>query len=259
MAAITYEPIEIMELFHLEFLRQFVREAKTGTFALKGGVNLRFFFESPRYSEDMDFDCVGIPLIRLQDIVLKILSMKTFLDTMAVFGIDRVVPQDMRTAKQTESTQRFKVHLVMRDGLDLFTKIEYSHRGMMGSPVVKEIGRSVLRKFRMAPFLAPHYPAPIALAQKIRALAGRAAVQARDVFDIYLLRSHAADGIVPLPKKIVSDARSNLYSIDYERFRDTVVEYLAPEDREQLGTREAFDEIRLQVDAFLDSNQPGRD
>ena len=52
----TYSALQIRELFHLEFLRCLSRKIRAEFYALKGGVNLRFFFKSFRYSEDMDID-----------------------------------------------------------------------------------------------------------------------------------------------------------------------------------------------------------
>jgi predicted nucleotidyltransferase component of viral defense system len=45
-----------IELFHLLFLRQIEGKLDKKLYALKGGCNLRFFFKSIRYSEDIDFD-----------------------------------------------------------------------------------------------------------------------------------------------------------------------------------------------------------
>jgi hypothetical protein len=44
------------EIFHFLFLERLLKIADPRLFVLKGGVNLRFFFNSPRYSEDMDLD-----------------------------------------------------------------------------------------------------------------------------------------------------------------------------------------------------------
>jgi len=54
--------LALRELFHLVFLRDLARSVKPSSFVLKGGANLRFFFGSPRYSEDMDIDAREIPV-----------------------------------------------------------------------------------------------------------------------------------------------------------------------------------------------------
>ena len=45
---------QAVELFHLLFLRQLASGADRARIALKGGCNLRFYFGSVRYSEDLD-------------------------------------------------------------------------------------------------------------------------------------------------------------------------------------------------------------
>lgn len=44
------------EVFHFLFLEWLLRVTAPSLVVLKGGVNLRFFHGSPRYSEDMDLD-----------------------------------------------------------------------------------------------------------------------------------------------------------------------------------------------------------
>ena len=48
-----YNSLQLREVFHLEFLRWLGRSVKSEAYAVKGGVNLRLFFRSFRYSEDM--------------------------------------------------------------------------------------------------------------------------------------------------------------------------------------------------------------
>ena len=52
--------LEQREAFHLLFLRALVRSMPLESFVLKGGSNLRFFFGSIRYSEDMYLDAGDI-------------------------------------------------------------------------------------------------------------------------------------------------------------------------------------------------------
>src|SRR5260370_29389771 len=47
---------QAIELFHLLFLQQLGTRVDKGLYALKGGCNLRFFFRSIRYSDDLDLD-----------------------------------------------------------------------------------------------------------------------------------------------------------------------------------------------------------
>jgi hypothetical protein len=51
---------QYIELFHLVFLRAVSAKGENKSlFALKGGCNLRFFFRSLRYSEDIDVAIVA--------------------------------------------------------------------------------------------------------------------------------------------------------------------------------------------------------
>ncbi|MEK6619838.1 MAG: hypothetical protein AABZ26_02560, partial [Chloroflexota bacterium] len=70
----------------------------------KGGVNLRFFFRSIRYSEDMDLDISGIGIGKVQKTVVEILLSRGFLDSLRSFGIQKIVPPDILKAKQTEGS-----------------------------------------------------------------------------------------------------------------------------------------------------------
>src|SRR5437763_7577340 len=47
---------QAVELFHLLFLQQLGVRMDKHLYAVKGGCNLRFFFRSIRYSEDLDLD-----------------------------------------------------------------------------------------------------------------------------------------------------------------------------------------------------------
>ena len=50
------DPVSIREVVHVVMLRELVKRLGVDSFVLKGGVNLRLYFASARYSEDMDLD-----------------------------------------------------------------------------------------------------------------------------------------------------------------------------------------------------------
>ncbi len=184
-----YSPLQTREIFHLEFLRWFTRKLKAEHYCLKGGVNLRLFLKSIRYSEDMDIDIAGVRVERVKKTVMEILSARGFSDSLKSFGVEKVVAPDLTKAKQTETTQRFKIHLLTSGGEDLFTKIEFSRRGLKGSTVVESVAAPILRFYKMAPLLVSHYDTASAVRQKILALAQRSVLQARDIFDLFVLIS----------------------------------------------------------------------
>lgn len=253
MLALT--PLQRREVFQLLFLRELARTVPPSTFVLKGGSNLRFFFGSIRYSEDMDIDSSGLPVHTLREKVMSILSSPRFSDSLRTFGIERLRLPNMDRAKQTETVQRFKIGLLAPGGVDLATKLEFSRRGMDEGIRVETVAADVLSAYRLPPIVAPHYASRTAALQKIRALASRALPQARDIFDLYLLSSQPdileAEVGSGFPKEAVRRARERIYSIGYAQYRDTVVDFLGEEDRQAYDSTQMWDEIRLRVLATI--------
>lgn len=249
-----YNSLQQIEVFHLEFLRWFGRKADPKHYALKGGVNMRFFFGSIRYSEDMDLDLSDIRVDVLQDIVLKILNTQAFIDNLRPYGIQRVSIPDMVKAKQTETTQRFKIHLITFAGEDLFTKIEFSRRSMKDGIVVNSVLDSILRTYKLIPLIVPHYDALSTTIQKIIALASRPVVQARDIFDLYILSSqykpHKA-GEIKINDGRLTKAYENVFEVSFEQFKDTIIPYLPFEEDKLYNSSSSWDEIRLKVSNFI--------
>ncbi len=66
--------VQVVEEFHLHFVRLLCAGPSKGTLAIKGGCNLRFFFESVRYSEDIDLDVAGLPVHALKEKVSAVLG-----------------------------------------------------------------------------------------------------------------------------------------------------------------------------------------
>lgn len=256
-AFVAYDPLRLREIFHLEFLRRLGRKLPAGSFAVKGGANLRFFFGSIRYSEDIDLDVTGAGVAVLKDTVMKILGLASFQDGLKPYGIERLDLPDMTKAKPTETTQRFKLHLLTAAGEDLFTKIEFSRRGFHGRTETEFVSESVLRGYQMAPLVAPHYDLDSAIAQKIEALATRTETQARDIFDLHLLSTRQAGGARPGrgTKGLLSKASERVFDVDFAVFRDTVLAYLADEDRAAYDSAELWDELKLKVVRFLEERR----
>lgn len=253
---IAYNQLQLREIFHLQFLKQLSRQVDSEYYALKGGTNLRFFFGSFRYSEDMGLDVSNIRVEILKSLVMEILRSPSFIDSLRSFGIRRIVPPDMVKAKQTETTQRFKLHLLTAAEEDLFTKIEFSRRGCKGSIQVHPVSNEILRVYQMAPLLLSHYDIDAALWQKVAALAGRSVVQARDIFDLHILipqqRKELIKHIEPADRKIIVKAIDNIYSIGYHQFRDTVISYLSPGEARIYDSSSVWDDIKLKTAQFLE-------
>ena len=98
------------EIFHLLFLERLFRISDPALYALKGGVNLRFFFNSPRYSEDMDLDVFGGSVETLKKNGYKILNDPSLLRMMQTYGIEALKIND--PAKASKLKQRKDLNLV---------------------------------------------------------------------------------------------------------------------------------------------------
>ena len=90
-----YNSLQQREVFHLEFLRWLGYKINPNSYALKGGTNMRFFFNSNRYSDDMDIDISNLTINDLQDIVLKILLSQSFINSFKLYSIERIATQDI--------------------------------------------------------------------------------------------------------------------------------------------------------------------
>jgi predicted nucleotidyltransferase component of viral defense system len=242
-------PLEKREVFHLLFLKGFVRSVPLDSFVLKGGSNLRFFFGSLRYSEDMDLDVDDLPVHVLAERVMALLGSPALSAAMRIHGVREVVPPDLEHAKQTETVQRFKVHLLTTANEDLFTKVEFSRRGFDSPYKAEAVDTQVLSRYRMPPLIVPHYAAEAAARQKVEALLSRRRPQARDIFDLWVLGTRVEPGVLKagLTASEVEKARERIFSIELEEYRDAVVAYLSPDDQPTYESPALWDEIRLQV------------
>ena len=255
------DPFQSREVFHLAFLRSLSRAVPPSSFVLKGGSNLRFFFGSVRYSEDMDLDLARIPVHLLQDKVMAILASPHFGETLRTYGVERVQAPDISTQKQTSTVQRFKVHLHTTGGLDLFTKVEFSRRGLEAPCRAEPVSADVLSRYKMASLIVPHYEAEAATRQKIHALHARNEPQARDVFDLFTLRSHSegvAGAVVrSFTAEQLNEARERVFSISYEEYRSKVIDYLDGEDQLAFASPDVWDAIRLHAVGLLEMGMAG--
>lgn len=247
----VYSPLQLREVFHIEFLRMLGRRIKPQNYVLKGGVNLRLFFKSRRYSEDMDIDISGIRVHSLKDTVTDILHTRSFIDNLCSFGIKKIIPPDMAKAKQTETTQRFKIHIINTAGEDLFTKIEFSRRGVTGTVLVQAVNETILRAYKISQLLTPHYDAASAVFQKIHALFGRSTVQARDIFDIFIVLPYLQEDsrayLAGISEKVRRAAYERIFEVEFSVFKDTVVSYLCEEDMKVYGNPASWEEIRIKT------------
>ncbi|MBD3271700.1 MAG: hypothetical protein GF384_04080 [Elusimicrobia bacterium] len=251
----NYTILQMREIFHLEFLRWFSRKIKMDYFALKGGVNLRFFFESIRYSEDMDIDIHTVGIDRLKESVMNILANSAFKNTLRSFGIVNIIAPNIIKAKQTKTTQRFKIHLITASDEDLYTKVEFSRRPAQGHAVVESVGPHITYIYKINPVLVSHYDLASAIQQKIIVLAHRSIVQPRDIFDLFLLSSRyepTVSDTIAINDSDRKKATENIFSVEFSHFKDTVVSFLSFEDRAVYRSAHVWDEIRLKAAKLVD-------
>jgi len=246
--------IQAVECFHLQVVRLLLAGPDKGSFAIKGGCNLRFFFESPRYSEDIDID-VGerVPVHVLKDKVSGLLEGPALSLALRSRGIQ---VSGFSTPKQTETTQRWKVSLAVEGrAIPLPTKVEFSRRAPVDEAVLEVVSPGILEEHQSMTFLAPHYPLGAAVRQKIKALADRREVQARDVFDLgaVLIPRTGGEPDPHLPDRAdLEGAMERAMTLSYADYVGQVVSYLHPDHRDSLGASESWDAIQLKVVEYLD-------
>ncbi len=242
-------PIAEVELFHLLVLSHLGQTIDKQVYALKGGCNLRFFFKSPRYSEDMDFDVQTLSVDDLRTRVERVLNAKAFRQALAV---RRLAIEHVTASKQTETTQRWKFGLLTpAANRPLPTKIEFSRRRPFADAVLEPVDPAVLRAFGLPPLLASHYPAPAAWTQKVNALACRSVTQARDVFDLHLLLATGAidpaDVRTDLTPELAREAEQRCLSLRFADFKAQVLAYLPPDQQALYDSPDMWETLALNV------------
>jgi|GEM_PF-1031795 len=194
--------------------------------------NLRYFFESLRYSEDIDLDAVAIEPWELEakvDEVLASAAMRLLLRS------DGLALQDATKPNQTDTTQRWKPSIAVSGRREpVRSKIEFSHRATDPRRILEAVPDRVVAPYALRAPTLLHYTPDAAIEQKIGALARRSETQARDVFDLELLlrRHRAAIGTGELEPEILEVAVERVVELSFEAFRDQVLPFLDPEAAE---------------------------
>ena len=245
-------PRQAVEVFHLHFLRLLTAGADRGLYTLKGGINLRFFFKSVRFSDDLDIDVTVAAKGTIKAKVDKLLAGRPL---QVLLGGAGIAIQEATAPKQTDTTQAWKIALqVQGSSAPLRTKIELSRRPSAGETRFEAVDRVLAQGYRLTPPLVSHYTAAAALVQKLGALAGRAQPQARDVFDLHLLMAHV-DSKLRLPaatRSLLPRAALHAIGFSYDDYRAQVVAFLEPEQQEMLGSRAHWDEMQTAVVEFIE-------
>ena len=217
------------EVFHLLFLERLLKLSDPSLFVLKGGLNLRFFFNSPRFSEDMDLDVLGGSVATLKNNGDRVFGDRGFVRSLAAFGIADLRVNDPQRAKHTGTTQRFRVRLVTTTGETWPTKVEFSRRASTGTFLNEPVSPLVVRPYQRLALPCQHYDARSAALQKIEALGNRTEPQVRDAFDIYVLwlGGHCPKDLGASIEPASRDrALESLLALNYPQYQGQVLDYL---------------------------------
>lgn len=248
----TYS-FRLREFFHLTFLRQMGVRLSGRSYAVKGGICLRFFFRSPRLSEDMDLDIDSkVRVATLQKAVDSILQSRPLLDTLLPAGIQKIT---YSKPKQTETTQRWKVLLLLGGGTQMQTKLEFSRRKKT-IPYSSGIpDAELLNQHKLTPFVAQYYDAVSMSAQKISALASPNRAACRDLFDLHhlfsMVRVNASDVSKQLKLSDIQQAVEKAGKFTHRDFKEQVLPFL-PEDMMRLYRDSAqFETLKSGVEKIV--------
>ncbi len=242
---------QAIEFFHIAFLAVLSTRLDPARYVLKGGANLRYFFASERYSEDIDLDLIRPVPWGLEDQVQAVFASPALRSLLAVGSLALT---DYPSAKQTETTHRWKLGIeAAGESLPIRSKIEFSNRGEGGSYKLASLPESVVEPYALRPPTVQHYDAPTAVAQKVAALAGRTQAQARDVFDLELLLRRGTAVPRHLDPPLLEAAGERALEQDYATFRDQVLPFLEPGAAELIGSAGAWEQIQTFVAGKLEA------
>lgn len=215
--------------------------------SIKGGINMRFYFQSPRFSEDLDVDVTTMSKGALENRIDRLLVSPTITSPLKARGI---VIQNISKPKQTNTVQRWKLEVASPStSIHDRTKIEFSRRDTGQAGVIERIDEQVANAYDLPAFLANHYPCDQAVRQKVHALAKRDQIQPRDVFDLHVLFART-----DAPKKLddeaatwIDAAANNGSHLTYDQYVSLVVAYLDPQQAELYSSRDTWEELQLGV------------
>jgi len=234
-----YSVPQIIEHFHLVFLDVLRTRVDIGRYVLKGGANLRYFFDSVRYSEDIDLDISGLEADwRFEEQVDKTLAGDAVTRLLRSAGI-AIDPDDISKPKQTSTTRRWKVLLTADGHSDkIRTKIEFSSRNGETRFQLETVPGSVVAPYAMRPPSVQHYRLEPATEQKVIALALRPETQARDVFDLDILMRRGGPGRPCRMSARREAAAEAAVALTWDDFQTQVAPFLDP------AVAELFDQQR---------------
>lgn len=254
------DPVEIAESFHLAFLQALATRANRSAWALKGGGNLRFFYGSERFSEDVDLDTFDIEPWAFQDRVDQTLASDLLRRTLGLLGsrIDYLNPKE-----RSETKSKWVVGVRQPSEAEpVYTQIEISHREYPYREFAKVEPVTEIAVARYAAALRRptfgHYLPRAAVAQKIDALWGRDVRQPRDVFDLDLLFRIAPEAVSPgdVEEAGLRAALTRIFEIGYDEYRAKVLSFIEPDALPLYESIEAWESMQVTVAERLEALLP---
>jgi predicted nucleotidyltransferase component of viral defense system len=237
MATILSE-LEIREAFHCVLLAHLPADYRASAIGvpplrLKGGVNLRLFHSSPRYSEDMDFDLSPARGARFIEHLRRLLNDSVrFRRHLLTLGI-----QDLAVSELDGGDGGFKQKVgVLVGGVRYPTKVEvaYHEETAPAEAVIVTIPEPFHGRYRLGePVRVAAYPSTTALWQKVLALSRRTAPQTRDVFDVDHLQRQVGTNVTAAARAMIR-ARMRLDQV--RTAAEVVAQFTAAQFRDQTAT-----------------------
>jgi len=242
---------QIIELFHIAFLDVLSRRLDPSRYVLKGGANLRYFFGSVRYSEDIDLDVNGVQPWGLERQVDRALESAAL---QAVLRVGGLKVAGSTKPKQTATTRRWKVGIEVPGRAEpVRTKIEFSDRNGEQRFRLEPLPKAIAERYALRPPSVQHYVDDAPTEQKVSALAMRSETQARDVFDLDLLLR-----LRPLPRgaldpNTLATAANLAMQLPFAAFRDQVLPFLEPDVVELYDDEPSWEQMQTSVAEKLEA------
>lgn len=254
MAASTLTKPAAIEVFHLALLQVLPLHLPPANYAAKGGANLRLFLDSPRRSEDIDFNFVGRTDWSLQSRMDAVLRAPALAALLAVHAMKIV---SVNPSKLTPTTGRWKFQLT-GPGVAVNSKVEFSMR-KEDRPLFEfaTVSATLAAAARMRPASANHYLPTAAVEQKLAALALRNETQVRDIFDLDFLMTRYPDetDAAEVNADELERARDRVFESAFQDYHDLVVTYIDPAFVAMYESEAEWERIVLTVSAGLDRMQ----
>lgn len=245
MADLTHA--QVIECFHLAFLNVLPSHVRRENYVVKGGANLRYFYRSHRYSEDIDFDAVLGEGWKLAEQVDAALAASALSAQLRRYDIQ---VENINQAKQTDTTRRWKLLIGAPGHNDpISTKVEFSKRNGDTRFDTETVDEHVTKPYGLIRPILQRYGPSAATEQKIVALALRNETQARDVFDLDWLFSNFGGVVEPgsLDPGHLEQAANSCAALTYDTYQGQVVPFLELDIVEIYGSEEAWNQMQTKV------------